>query len=97
MWATGILDETARLLAAGLREGRTAPRAIGYAQAVAQLDGSLEQREAIEDTQRATRRLVRRQESWFRPDPRTRWLPADAPDLLDRALAVIDESGMMGA
>jgi hypothetical protein len=50
--------------------------------------GTLTEAEAIASTAQATRRFARRQESWFRPDPRIRWLPADAPDLLDRALAV---------
>ena len=37
---------------------------------------------------RATRRFARRQESWFRRDPRVHWLAYDDPDLLDRAFAL---------
>lgn len=98
MWAHGMLAEVEALDAAGLREGRTAPRAIGYAQALAQLDGELSEAEAIEQTAQATRRLVRRQESWFRADPRIHWLDADRPDLVDAALAVIERgAGAAGA
>ncbi|MEO7234638.1 MAG: tRNA (adenosine(37)-N6)-dimethylallyltransferase MiaA, partial [Lapillicoccus sp.] len=37
MWRAGLLDEVAALLARGLRDGRTAGKALGYRQAVAQL------------------------------------------------------------
>lgn len=89
MWDLGLVDEVRALEGQGLRGGRTAPRAIGYAQVLALLDGTLGEDAAREDTVTATRRLVRRQESWFRPDPRITWLPHDADDLLDRALRVV--------
>jgi tRNA dimethylallyltransferase len=89
MWEQGLREETERLLGAGLRDGVTASRAIGYSQAVAVLDGALSEQQARFDTAQATRRYARRQESWFRPDPRIVWLEADAPDLLDRALAAV--------
>lgn len=98
MWADGLPDEVARLAGAGLREGRTASRAIGYAQALAEIDDELTRSEAITATQAATRRYARRQESWLRPDPRVVWLDAAAPDLLERALEVVgrgDTSGRM--
>ncbi len=90
MWRDGLVEEVGRLLPQGLREGRTASRALGYQQALAVIDGRATERQAIADTARATRRLARRQDSWFRPDPRIAWLPAEAPDLLDRALAAVE-------
>lgn len=93
MWEDGLLDEVRGLVALGLREGRTASRALGYAQALAQLDGELDRAGAIAATATATRRFARRQESWFRPDPRVVWLDADAPDLLHRALATVRAAG----
>ncbi len=87
MWAAGLVDEVRRLLEVGLREGRTASRALGYAQVIRFLDGEIGEQQALEDTQRATRRFARRQDTWFRRDPRVVWLPYDAADLLDRALA----------
>ena len=86
MWAAGLLDEVRGL--AGLREGRTASRALGYQQALAQLDGELTREQAVEETVRATRRFVRRQRSWFRRDRRIVWLEP-GPDLLDRALRTL--------
>jgi tRNA dimethylallyltransferase len=87
MWDAGFVDEVRRLLDAGLREGRTASRALGYAQVIAYLDGDISEDEALEQTQRATRRFARRQDTWFRRDPRVLWLPYDADDLMSRALA----------
>ncbi|MGD9957156.1 MAG: tRNA (adenosine(37)-N6)-dimethylallyltransferase MiaA, partial [Candidatus Nanopelagicales bacterium] len=43
--------------------------------------------EALEQTKRATRRFARRQDTWFRRDPRVVWLPYDADDLVQQALA----------
>ncbi|MFD0890445.1 tRNA (adenosine(37)-N6)-dimethylallyltransferase MiaA, partial [Streptosporangium algeriense] len=78
-----------RLAAHGLAEGRTASRALGYAQVLRFLDGEWTEEQAKQETIRATRRFVRRQESWFRRDPRVRWLPQQEPGLLGRALALV--------
>ncbi|MCD0453573.1 tRNA (adenosine(37)-N6)-dimethylallyltransferase MiaA [Actinocorallia sp. API 0066] len=88
MWKEGLVEEVERLAGEGLREGRTASAALGYAQVLRHLSGEWTQERAKEETVRATRRFARRQESWFRRDPRVHWLPYDAPDLLDRALRI---------
>ncbi|GAA3705468.1 tRNA (adenosine(37)-N6)-dimethylallyltransferase MiaA [Nonomuraea antimicrobica] len=89
MWRAGLVDEVRTLLGQGLAEGRTAGRALGYAQVARFLAGEWSEDHAMAETVRLTRRFARRQESWFRRDPRVRWLPYDAPDLLDRTLALI--------
>ena len=89
MWADGLREETEGLLTRGLRDGFTASRAIGYSQAIAVVDGECSEEQALLDTAQATRRYARRQESWFRADPRVVWLDAEAPGLLDRALVAI--------
>ena len=79
MWEAGLVDEVRRLAEEeGLREGRTASRALGYAQILRILDGELTEAEAIDDTVRSTRRFARRQDSWFRRDNRTHWLTYDS-------------------
>jgi tRNA dimethylallyltransferase len=69
MWAAGLVDEVRVLDALGLRDGRTAGRALGYQQALRFLAGEISEDEARAETVRATRRFVRRQRSWFRRDP----------------------------
>ncbi len=91
MWERGLIDEVHRLEAAGLRKGRTASRALGYSQVLRFLDGDWTEPEAAAQTIQATRRFVRRQESWFRRDPRVVWVPAGA-DLAERALAAVSAS-----
>jgi tRNA dimethylallyltransferase len=86
MWEAGLVEEVRGLLGQGLAEGRTAGRALGYAQVMRFLSGEWSEEQAKAETVRATRRFARRQESWFRRDPRVHWLPYDAPDLLERAL-----------
>src|SRR6185437_14127717 len=93
MWAAGFVGEVRGLLDHGLRDGRTAGGALGYRQIMLWLDGESTEEQARSETVRATRRFVRRQRSWFRRDPRIRWLDAAAPDLLDRALAEVQAAG----
>ncbi|XPP26307.1 MAG: tRNA (adenosine(37)-N6)-dimethylallyltransferase MiaA [Leucobacter sp.] len=80
MWAAGLLDEVRALIPQGIEEGRTASRAIGYAQALAQLRGECGEAEAIAQTQALTRRYARRQVSWFKRYPGVEWLsPGEQP------------------
>jgi tRNA dimethylallyltransferase len=88
MWQAGLVDEVRRLEKQGLRRGATASRALGYAQVLRFLAGELTEEEARAATIRATRRFARRQDSWFRRDPRVRWLAYDRPDLVEAALAL---------
>jgi tRNA dimethylallyltransferase len=94
MWQAGFVAEVAGLVAAGLRSGRTASRALGYAQVLRFLDGAWSQEQAAAETVKATRKFARRQESWFRRDPRVIWLPAEGADLPGRALATIESCGL---
>jgi tRNA dimethylallyltransferase len=79
MWDVGLVDEVRALDAAGLRSGRTASRALGYAQVLRHLDGEWTSERALAETITATRRFARRQQAWFRRDPRIRWLDAAGP------------------
>nr|WP_246199146.1 tRNA (adenosine(37)-N6)-dimethylallyltransferase MiaA [Actinomadura syzygii] len=96
MWDAGLVDEVRELEKHGLRDGLTAGRALGYAQVLRFLAGEWSEDRAKDETIRATRRFARRQESWFRRDPRVQWLPYDAPDLADRALALVVEASRRG-
>ena len=90
MFASGFVEEVEALLARGLADGRTAPRAIGYREVMGFLAGDRTLAEAIEQTKTATRRFARRQDSWFRKDPRIVWVAHDDPDRVDKAVAAIE-------
>ena len=89
MWAAGFVDEVRSLRDAGLEEGPTASRALGYQQILAFLRGEITEDEAREATVTGTRKFARRQDRLFRKDPRIHWLPYDADDLVEQALALI--------
>lgn len=98
MEEAGLLAEVEALEAQGLREGKTAPAAIGYREFLKALDasrGTLPAREeysvaqAVDDTVTATRQFARRQLTWFRADPRVTWFDWADPDLLPRVLSHI--------
>jgi tRNA dimethylallyltransferase len=102
MFENGFVDEVRDLLGKGLLDGRTANRALGYSQVIALLAGEISESEARERTAQATRRFARRQDSWFRKDPRITWLAYDDPELIERALSVVqgnpsrDEGNLSG-
>ena len=96
MFEDGFVDEVERLLARGLAEGRTASRAIGYREVAAYLSGELSLDEARERTITATRRFARRQDSWFRKDPRITWVRYDDPERVERAVAAVAGRTMAG-
>jgi tRNA dimethylallyltransferase len=86
MWDQGLVDEVRSLAD---RMGRTAARAVGYAEVLQVLRGETTEEEARGAVVGGTRRLARRQMGWFGRDPRVHWLDARAPDLVERALALV--------
>ncbi|WP_024288745.1 tRNA (adenosine(37)-N6)-dimethylallyltransferase MiaA [Cellulomonas sp. KRMCY2] len=90
MWARGLVDEVGGL--AGRRMGRTAARAVGYAQVLALLRGEVTEPEARAAVIAGTRRLARKQMGWFGRDPRVHWLDSRAPELVDRALDLVAQA-----
>ena len=93
MWQAGLVDEVRQLEKAGLRRGRTASRALGYRQVLDFLADSINEAEAEQQTILATRRFARRQDAWFRKDPRIHWLCWDDPQLVDSAYALAGPDG----
>ena len=96
MFERGLVDEVNGLIELGLRDGVTAPRAIGYAQVLAWLDGEYDLDEAQERTFIGTRRYVRRQRSWFRRDTRIHWVDGSDPDLADTTIRTLGETRTLG-
>ena len=92
MWRAGLVNEVSRLIPDGIERGVTASRAIGYAQALAQLKGELDPADAIAQTQQLTRRYARRQVSWFKRYPGLVWLDWDAPDRIGAVLGQMSQA-----
>jgi tRNA dimethylallyltransferase len=93
--ADGFLAETARLLADARGLSRTARQALGYRELAAHLEQGVPLDEALDLAVRRTRRFARRQASFFRRDPRIRWLgatadPSEVEDALVAELAAAD-------
>jgi tRNA dimethylallyltransferase len=90
MWADGLVEEVRALERVGLRDGRTASRALGYQQVLRQLAGESTEEQTRLDTVAATRRFVRRQRSWFRRDPSVHWMDGASPSVLAEALTLAE-------
>ncbi|WP_424347200.1 tRNA (adenosine(37)-N6)-dimethylallyltransferase MiaA [Kocuria sp. CH-021] len=93
MVEAGLEAEVRALAARGLREGRTASRALGYGQFLDVVDGRATVAQAVEATVTATRRFARRQRTWFRADPRVHWLDPAEPGLVERAVRTVERTG----
>ncbi|MDO5618734.1 tRNA (adenosine(37)-N6)-dimethylallyltransferase MiaA [Kocuria sp.] len=89
MVEVGLEAEVRALIPQGLREGKTASRALGYGQFLNVVDGTMSRQQAVESTVVATRQFAKRQLTWFRADPRVQWLPAHDPLLVNRAVELI--------
>ena len=92
MWESGFVAEVEQLLEHGLADGVTARKALGYAQIIEALNGDISMATAKTETIRLTKRYARKQESWFRRDPKMQWLQASRSDLLAVVLQLISES-----
>jgi tRNA dimethylallyltransferase len=93
----GFLDEVRRLAADPRGLSRTASQALGYRELLDHLAGRCPLDQAVAAAVTRTRRFARRQERWFRRDPRITWLDVDDDplDALPRLLELVDatESG----
>lgn len=91
MWQLGLVEEARSLIPLGIRDGKTSSRAIGYSQALAQIDGLFTESESIADTVRLTQKYARRQMSWFRRDKRIEWLDYQDDQLNSKAAHLVSE------
>ncbi len=85
-FAAGLVDETRQLIA---RFDRTLPSfsGIGYAEAIAVIEGRFSQEQASDQDARRNILFARRQATWFRREPDIRWLDATRALPLDQAIA----------
>ncbi|MGR0162054.1 tRNA (adenosine(37)-N6)-dimethylallyltransferase MiaA [Paenarthrobacter nitroguajacolicus] len=93
----GLREEVRGLDAIGLRRGKTASRALGYAQFLRVLDGGMSADAAVEETIVATRQFARRQLTWFRGDPRITWIDWQDPELVPKAVQAVNAASPASA
>lgn len=79
----GLLDEVWGLSMLPVPLSATAEQAIGYAEALAVLEGRLEHTDLADAIEKRTWRYARRQRAWFRADPRCR-PPSEPTEVLAR-------------
>ena len=82
----GFLEEVKELVSGGRKLSKTASQALGYKQFISYLDGEITLDEAIDLAVTSTKRFARRQEKWFRRDPRIEWM-----DVKNNPLELIEE------
>jgi tRNA dimethylallyltransferase len=73
----GLEGEVRALLDAGYDPGEAPLRTVGYRQIAAAVRGDITLGEAIALAKRDTRRLAKRQLTWFRADPEVVWVDAE--------------------
>ena len=89
----GLLGEVAGLLEAGFRDTLTAAQAIGYKELVPVVEEGTPLDAALDDIKRASRRYAKRQLTWFKADPRVRWIDVgglDTASAADLTMAALD-------
>ena len=91
----GFVEEVRNLVSDGRKLSKTASQALGYKQIISYIEGDNTLDEAIESAVSSTRRFARRQEKWFRRDPRIQWLDVkkDPLELLEEVIKVFDAIG----
>ncbi|MBM7825618.1 tRNA dimethylallyltransferase [Arcanobacterium pluranimalium] len=83
MFANGLVAETEKLMECGLEESPTAGKATGYAQTIDFLRGRVSKEEAISNIAFGTRRLAKKQRTWFGADARITWQSVDAQNAVE--------------
>lgn len=91
----GFVEEVGNLVSDGRKLSKTASQALGYKQIISYIDGENTLEEAIDSAISSTRRFARRQEKWFRRDPRIHWMDVknDSLELLEEVIEVFDVIG----
>jgi tRNA dimethylallyltransferase len=74
MVAAGLVEEVRALVTAGYSPGKPPLSTIGYKQIAAYLRGEIALDDAIAQAKQESRRLAKRQLTWFRREPNVVWL-----------------------
>ena len=96
MLEQGLVEEIRGLLRSGIPAGCTAMQAIGYKEFVAALEGRGSIEEAADQVRQSSRRYAKRQLTWFRRNPKMRWLirqeDQSSEEILEQARQLLRET-----
>jgi len=95
--AQGLLEEVRALATRPAGLSRTARQAIGYRELLSHVEHGVPLDDAIAESVRRLRAFARRQQAWFRRDPRVEWFRADLPDLADAVRARLGDTAATSA
>lgn len=87
----GLVDETKELVQRGIERNRTAMQAIGYKEIIRWLNGEITREQALADFKTASRRLAKRQLTWFRKDDKIKWSQMEQSMPVDIERKLLDE------
>jgi tRNA dimethylallyltransferase len=92
MFASGIVEETKRLLNSGIPDDAPPFRALGYNQVLSCLRGEIGREEAMELTKRETRRYAKRQMTWFKKMDGIQWFsPGEFEEIKDAVSGFLEK------
>ena len=77
MLEAGLLSEVEKLIKMGIKDTVTAGQAIGYKEYYPYFDGTMSLEECTEKLKQESRKYAKRQMTWFRRNPRIKWIDLD--------------------
>jgi len=80
MSSSGLVKEVKNLIEKGYKDCNSILQGIGYKEVVKYINGEINLNECMDEVKRNTRRLAKKQITWFKADPRIKWIRTDSYD-----------------
>ena len=80
MFSRGLVVEVKNLIEKGYKDCNSILQAVGYKEVVKYINGEINLHECVDEVKRNTRRLAKKQMTWFRADPGIKWIRTDSYD-----------------
>ena len=92
MFEEGLIDEVKGLISGGYGESLSLNQAVGYTEVLSYIKGVINLDECKARIKRNTKKLVKKQMTWFRADKRINWITVDNYDnILDLVKVTISK------
>ena len=91
MFSRGLVKEVKSLIEKGYKDCNSVLQAVGYKEVVKYINGEINLHECVEEVKRNTRRLAKKQMTWFRADPGIKWIRTDSYDnIIDLIIDILN-------